>query len=127
VEGAVTKARREEVEARLEARLADLVRTRAAVRHKEDDSELAHLDNHPGDQASELHDEELDETTAMFLEEEANRIQEARRALEDGSYGRCKECGHEIPVRRLEAVPEAVRCLGCQQHFEGRHRQRAVL
>jgi phage/conjugal plasmid C-4 type zinc finger TraR family protein len=127
VEGAVTRARREEIEARLEARLTNLARTREAVRHRDGDSELAHLDNHPGDQGSELHDDELDETTAIFLEEEENRIQEARRALADGSYGHCKECGRDIPAQRLEAVPEAVRCLDCQRHFEGRHRQRAVL
>jgi RNA polymerase-binding transcription factor DksA len=116
----------QEVEARLDARLEELTRTRAAVRHN-DDSELAHLDNHPGDLGSETHDEELDQTTVIFLEEEERRIQEARRALADGSYGLCKGCGRTIHAERLLAVPEAVRCLDCQRHFEGRHRQRTPL
>ena len=118
---------RARIEARLDARLDELVRTRAAMRRSGEGmrtSELAHLDNHPGDVASELHDEELDETTEIFLEEEERRIAEARRALADGSYGRCKECGRPIPTDRLEAVPEAVRCLTCQRHFEAQHRQR---
>jgi RNA polymerase-binding transcription factor DksA len=87
------------------------------------DSELSHLDNHPGDLGTDLHDEELDETTEIFLEEEERRIEEARRALSDGSYGRCRDCGRDIAADRLRAVPEAVRCLECQRRFEGRHRQ----
>jgi RNA polymerase-binding transcription factor len=118
---------RERIEARLQARLDEIARTRAAMRRSAQgmrDSELAHVDNHPGDTASELHDEELDETTAILLEEEERRIAEARQALADGTYGVCRECGREIPAERLEAVPEAVRCLSCQRHFEGLHRQR---
>jgi len=126
-EGDKTTVDRDRVEAKLQARLEEIARMRAAVRRSSDgmrDSELAHVDNHPGDIGSELHDEELDETTEIFLEEEERRIEEARRALADGTYGTCKSCGREIPADRLEAVPEAVLCLSCQRHFEGLHRQR---
>ena len=90
------------------------------------DSEVAHVDNHPADSASELHDEELDETTDIMLDEEETRIAEARRALADGTYGTCRVCKRPIAPERLRAVPEAVRCLDCQRRFEGDHRQRAV-
>ena len=119
---------RTRVESRLDARLEEIGRTRSAMRRSgagRRDSELARVDNHPGDQGSELHDEEVDETTEIFFEEEERRIGEARRALADGSYGTCKGCGQVIPAARLEAMPEAVRCIDCQRHFEGRHRQRA--
>jgi RNA polymerase-binding transcription factor DksA len=115
---------RKRIEERLDARLQELARIRAAMRRSGEgmrDSELAHIDNHPGDQGSELHDEELDETTEMFLEEEERRIGEARRALADGTYGICLECRREIPAQRLQAMPEAVRCIDCQRHFEGAH------
>jgi phage/conjugal plasmid C-4 type zinc finger TraR family protein len=120
--------RKAEIEARLDARAEELRRMRASIRRSAEgmrDSELAHFDNHPGDSATELYEEELDETTEIFLDEEERRIAEARHALADGSYGTCRECGQEIPADRLEAVPEAVRCLGCQRLFEGRHRQQA--
>ena len=123
----MTEVDRERLEARLDERGDAIARTRAAVRRSSEgmrDSELAHIDNHPGDSAGELHDEELDETTAIFLEEEERRIAEARRALADGTYGTCKSCGREIPAERLAAAPEAVLCLNCQRHFEGLHRQR---
>ena len=123
----MTAQERTEIEARLRARLNELARTRAAIRRSSDgmrSSELAHVDNHPGDTGSELHDVEVDETTEMVLEDEEHRIAEALRALGDGSYGTCRDCGKPIPPERLRVVPEAVRCIHCQRHFEGRHRQR---
>jgi RNA polymerase-binding transcription factor DksA len=122
----VTEEERRRIEARLDERLQELARSRLAV-GRDDNGELAHVDNHPGDIGTELHDEELEETTSLFLEEEERRIDEARRALAHGSYGICKGCGRQIPPERLEAAPEAVRCLDCQRHFEGLHRQRTPL
>jgi RNA polymerase-binding transcription factor DksA len=119
---------RERIEALLDARLRQLSDTRDAMRRSGEGmrgSELSALDNHPGDLGSELHDEELDETTELFLDEEERRIAEARRALADGSYGSCRDCGRPIQPERLQAVPEAVRCISCQRRFEGEHRQRA--
>lgn len=117
---------RERIETRLDARLEELKRTRLAM-HRESDgmhgSELAHVDNHPADIGTETHEEELEETADIFFEEEERRIEEARRALRQGTYGTCVGCGCEIPAERLAAVPEAVRCLDCQRLFEGRHRQ----
>jgi RNA polymerase-binding transcription factor DksA len=118
---------REQVEARLEARLEVLLKTRADMHKAAEgghDSEVAHVDNHPADTGSELHDEELDETADIFMAEERTRIDEARRALADGSYGICRDCHKPIPPERLMAVPEAVRCIEDQRRFEGFHRQR---
>ena len=91
------------------------------------DSEFAHVDNHPGDVGTETHDEELDETADIFFEEEVRRIDEARRAVANGTYGICVDCGRPIPPERQLAVPEAVRCLEDQRLFEGLHRQRTRL
>jgi RNA polymerase-binding transcription factor DksA len=118
---------REQVEARLNARLQVLLQTRAAMHKSAEgmrDSEFAHVDNHPGDLAADLYDEELDATTDIFMDEERTRIEEARRALANGSYGICRDCHQPIPVERLMAVPEAVRCIEDQRRFEGAHRQR---
>jgi RNA polymerase-binding transcription factor DksA len=124
----LTSEERESIEARLDARLAELVQTRAAmVRSAEGlrGSELADIDQHPADGASDLYEEELDETEHILLEAEERRIDDARRALADGTYGTCRNCGRQIPAARLEAAPEAVRCLDCQRHFDGYNRQRA--
>jgi RNA polymerase-binding transcription factor DksA len=122
----VSPEQRAEIEALLDARALELRRVRTAMRKEAEgmrDSELAHVDNHPGDLATDLHDEELDETAAIFFDEEDRRIAEARRALANGSYGFCQECGRPIEPERLRAVPEAVRCIEDQRRFEGWHRQ----
>ncbi len=87
------------------------------------EGELSQVDQHPADSATEMHEQELDQTTDVMLDEEEQRIAEALRALDDGSYGRCVECGKEIPKERLEARPEAVRCVEHQSEFEARLRQ----
>lgn len=115
------------IEARLDERQGQLARTRAAARRSVDGmraSEVSRPDNHPGDTGTELHDEELDETTEVFFDDEARRIADARRLLAEGRYGDCVDCGRTIPAERLAAMPEAVRCIDCQRHLEGAQRQR---
>ena len=122
----MSQEQRAEIEAALDARAERLERIQAAMRREAEgmrDSELSHVDNHPADLGTDVHDEELDETASIFFEEERRRIAEARRALADGRYGVCEECGRPIEPERLAAVPEAVRCIEDQRRFEGRHRQ----
>jgi DnaK suppressor protein len=114
---------RQRIEGRLDVRLTELKRIRLGLHAGDNDSELAHLDQHPADEGSETHDRELDAGTEIHFDEEERRIEEARRALRDGSYGTCRGCGRTIPQDRLAAVPEAVLCIDCQRHFEGQHRQ----
>lgn len=42
-------------------------------------------------------------------------VEEALRAMADGTYGRCLGCGQEIEFARLEARPYARRCVTCQE------------
>lgn len=35
-----------------------------------------------------------------------------------GTYGRCADCGEEIPLPRLQALPFAQRCAPCQEEWE---------
>jgi DnaK suppressor protein len=46
--------------------------------------------------------------------EEIDDIDSALHKLEDGTYGVCEECGDDIPVKRLDAVPSASYCVNCQ-------------
>jgi DnaK suppressor protein len=50
--------------------------------------------------------------------ETLHRINEALERLEEGTYGRCFECGEEIEPRRLRALPFAVRCKDCEEARE---------
>ena len=48
-------------------------------------------------------------------------IQEAIKAIDRGQYGECIRCRGRINEKRLEAVPWAMLCLGCQEETESTH------
>jgi RNA polymerase-binding protein DksA len=48
-------------------------------------------------------------------------LEAARRRLDSGEYGDCRDCGSAIPLERLRIEPAAERCVGCQSRFEQRH------
>ena len=45
-------------------------------------------------------------------------IDDALTRVDDGSYGRCQECGQKIASARLEAVPYAALCFQCARRNE---------
>lgn len=51
---------------------------------------------------------------------ELNAIDAALARIEAGSYGQCTDCGVDIAAARLQASPEAPRCIGCQEKLEKR-------
>lgn len=59
---------------------------------------------------------EIGEEFAMNEHEiaELNAIEAALERLAQGLYGRCQDCGVEIPEARLQAYPTALRCVACQ-------------
>jgi DnaK suppressor protein len=57
--------------------------------------------------------------------EQLAQVEDALRAIADGSYGVCRQCGQEIPVSRLDAVPWATLCV-TDQEFADRRRRAAL-
>lgn len=51
-----------------------------------------------------------------------NKIEEALRRIEDGSFGYCEETGEPIGVKRLDARPIATLSLEAQERHERRER-----
>lgn len=54
--------------------------------------------------------------------EELRAIDAAKARMDDGSYGVCVDCGEDIALARLKAQPAAMRCVPCQERYEGTHR-----
>jgi YteA family regulatory protein len=73
--------------------------------------ELSSYDNHPADEGSELYEREKDIALNEHYEFELRNINHALEAMENGSYGKCEVCGSEIPVERLEALPNTTYCI----------------
>ena len=50
------------------------------------------------------------------------KIKEALTRIDDGSYGKCEECGEKIGRERLEARPVTTLCIDCKSLQEVRER-----
>lgn len=46
------------------------------------------------------------------------QIEEALKRLEDGTYGKCTECGEDIPPIRLKVLPFTPFCVKCKTREE---------
>jgi len=55
------------------------------------------------------------------LERDARELEDITRALarlDAGTYGDCQDCGQAIAWERLQAQPQATRCLACAERAE---------
>jgi DnaK suppressor protein len=80
--------------------------------------ELSHFDQHPADTATELSDADREIAIIEAAGDQRAQVVAALARLDDGSYGRCVDCGREIPPARLEVRPEAARCVEDQAKAE---------
>ena len=59
--------------------------------------------------------------------ETLDKINEALRRLDEGTYGNCFECGDEVAEARLRALPFAVRCKDCEEARETAEQRERML
>jgi DnaK suppressor protein len=50
--------------------------------------------------------------------ENLQKIDEALRKVDEGTYGICEDCGEEISDKRLKILPFAIYCTDCQENRE---------
>jgi RNA polymerase-binding transcription factor DksA len=99
----------EQQKSALQARLATLQERLANIKR---DVTRAHS----GDSAEQAQERENDEVIDAIGNETRASIRDIQAALmriEDGTYGSCEVCGGEIAPSRLQAIPEATRCVEC--------------
>ena len=46
------------------------------------------------------------------------KIDEALRKIDEGTYGKCEDCGEDISMERLKVLPFAIYCVDCQEKRE---------
>lgn len=82
---------------------------------QQDDSGVG---NHLADDASEVFTRERNMAVRNNAEELLTQVEAALQRLDQGVYGICENCGREIDVERLEALPYATLCITCQSEAE---------
>ena len=75
-----------------------------------------------GDAGSILSETDRTEAILLSARDQRDGVLAALSRIERHSYGQCVDCGHEIPEGRLDARPDAARCVGCQSKWAKRMR-----
>jgi DnaK suppressor protein len=91
----------------LSAERERIERALARLRHQDTGEPADEQD--PGNQGSDLYQDELDEGRADDLREDLAAVERAEARLAAGTYGISVESGEAIPDERLEAIPTAER------------------
>ena len=73
---------------------------------------------HMADVATDNFDREFSLDLASTEQVLLNRIDEALRKIEEGTYGICENCNKPISFKRLKAVAYAKLCLKCKEDEE---------
>jgi DnaK suppressor protein len=74
-----------------------------------------------GDVADFALDAAQDEISSQLAEVESRELTNIETALErirEGNFGNCEQCDEAIPLARLQALPYATLCIGCQREAE---------
>ena len=71
-----------------------------------------------GDFAEATSDSYTLETIILKQQEELKEIENALKAIEEGTYGICQMCDEPIAIGRLKAKPFAKFCTTCREIYE---------
>jgi DnaK suppressor protein len=86
----------------------------------DDDGDLTRYPLHPADAGTDTIEQE---TAMVLLTQESERLSLIDAALlrlykEPETFGKCLNCGQDIPIERLELIPWTQHCLNCQSNNE---------
>jgi DnaK suppressor protein len=105
---ATARKRLDEIRAELERSIAVLKGEQA------EDERVADYPQDPADAGANLSESDRTEAVLAVAKMQHTEVLDALRRIELGTYGTCVDCGGAVPEGRLEAKPEAARCVTCQ-------------
>ena len=81
--------------------------------------ELSDYPDHPADLGTETFEMEKAFSVRQNARDLLERVEDALRKIDGGTYGICSNCRKPIPEGRLLALPSAIYCVPCQSILEG--------
>jgi DnaK suppressor protein len=113
----LTAGQRAALQARLELRRNELDR-RIAL-HQQGLSRAEHANEVLNQDADDAPQRDADREIDLALSDqelaELGEVSRALRRVHDPDFGVCVDCGSPIPFDRLQAEPQALRCVGCAE------------
>jgi DnaK suppressor protein len=110
--------RLEELRTRMEGNVASLIDQALQPAGGEQSGGISNAPLHLADLGTQTQNQHLALGLLQNERQELRDIDAALQRLEDGTYGRCRACGQPIPAGRLEAMPQASRCVPCAEKEE---------
>jgi len=121
----------EELKKKLEQQREDLLRDLKQEESMEiglaqgAEGEAGGYSSHIADDASNTFEREKDITLERTLSGLLADVEDALAKLDEGTFGKCEECGRPIGLARLQALPYARLCISCKSLQEKRSREMA--
>jgi len=112
----LSETQREEFKRILEARISELDHALATAEEEAREGAAKHAD--PADQAASEYDRQSLVHKAATARQMLKNLTQALERMRQGSFGECVECGCDIELKRLEAIPWARYCVKCQEASE---------
>jgi RNA polymerase-binding transcription factor DksA len=77
-------------------------------------------DMHAPNEPLAVPSEAVDKTLVLQETEEGilQQVRDALERIEDGTFGKCRDCSRDIPAGRLQAIPFTPRCVECAKKME---------
>jgi RNA polymerase-binding transcription factor DksA len=99
-----------DTEPSIDARLA-LEEERANLRAQLDELQVVTYDENFADSGQVAAEQGEHRAMVGHLQDSLRDVTKALEKLDEGTYGKCEECGEEIAEPRLEAMPAARYCI----------------
>jgi DnaK suppressor protein len=99
---------------RLEQIRAELDRSILVLTGEHQDEWVPEYPQDAADAGANLAETERTEAVLALARLQRSEVCDALRRIEVGIYGICVDCGAGVPEGRLEAKPQAARCVKCQ-------------
>jgi len=120
----LTAGQRAALQARLELRRGELDR-RIELR-QQGRSRAEHASEVLNQDADDAPQRDADREVDLALSDqelaELGEVSRALRRVHDPDFGVCIDCGNSIPFDRLQAEPQALRCVGCAERAASERR-----
>ena len=118
----MTKAQMMHFKASLETKRHELVRE---LRTRAGGLTMDENGGDPMDQVQSMNQRDKVALTVQWLSRVQSDVNAALRTMTESAYGLCVECGEPISLKRLETIPWASHCIGCQAFIERREAAQA--
>ena len=104
--------------ARLQGDLSQMTDEALGNGQSENSGNLSHTPIHLADMATDNFDQEFALGMIENEQETLDQIGAALIRLDDGTFGKCEECGGIVAKPRLQALPYTRHCIDCARAME---------